>query len=511
MNIIKHRLNQKHLPINQIKSKITFTSTFKWGSNLKTDVEEFNKQAKKTVDYIVNKHKNMENLQISPISHKENDLKATIQDKIPDEPTDYEKVLHNIDTNIISNYTFYNHPKFLAETSINSYPAIIGNLISDAFNNPGVSWVSNPAGFELERLVLEWMAKEFGLSSKFLSMEGGCCVHLEHGESGAVAALAARTKKRLMKEEGFDFSKMVYYFSSECNRGGRKSGYIANGVLREVDVVYNKSTCNYEMDYGKLEDLIRKDIENGLVPCMIYSSLGTVSTSGYDNIEELSRIALSYNIWHHVDASILGNALLLKENPYIKGLDKVNSIVIDGNKALPFGLDSSFFYVDEAKYVFKALNEDFVLYVQFFQNNQSEMTNYHFGTARATKSIRLWMVIKAFGIEGLRQILRKHLSLCVVMEKYISESKEFEVFTKPNLNMITFRLRSKGNEDVEDYVDYVNSTGKMLISKGVVVLNKEKEKKEIVYGRICFNDIYMNESSIKEIFELMVKCYKEKF
>ena len=494
---IKYLINR-----NKISSVNKLFSSFSWGKNLEDDVKEFKKTAKITIDYIAEKHKNINKMPIT--NHKEPGfLDKLIPNKMPDEGRDYEDVLKDIDKNIINNYTLYNHPGFFADTSMTSYPAIIGNFVSDAFNNPGVSWVANPAGFELERIVLEWMADEFALPEVFKKVEAGCCVHLEVGESAAVVALAARTKKRTEYKDQDE--KFTYYYSSQANKAASKSIYIANGIKREIPVVWNESIKNYEMDVNALESQVKDDIKSGLIPTLIYTSLGNFSTTAYDNIERISNFSSKNKIWCHVDAGILGNLLMLKEKRelYSKGLSNVNSIVIEGNKALPFGLDSAFFYVDEAKYVFKALNEDFVLYVQFFKDNQAEMTNYHFGTARATKSIRLWMVIKSFGTDGLRQLLQKQIKMANLMEDKILKVPNFKKFVKSNFNSVMFLLNN--NEEVDKFVDFVNKEGKLYITSGEI---KEDSKK---FVKLCINDIYINESRVNEVVEILTSSYKNCF
>ena len=487
-------------------------SYYKWGKDLKSDVENFRIEAKKTIDFIAEKHRKLDNERISPSNLEPGFLDNIISDNPPENGKEFKDVLKDIDNNILNNFTFYNHKNFLADTCMNSYPAIIGNFIADAYNNPGVSWVANPAGFELERIVLDWLGDEFDLPENFKKTESGCCVHLDSGESAAVVALAARNKMRLKLNDRSQDDKFCYYYSSQANSSHSKATYIANAKAREIPVVWNSDKRNYEMDFKVLKNKIEEDIKNNLYPTLVFASIGNYSTCAYDNIENIASLCKSNGIWMHVDASILGTKLLLEDSKskYLKGLDKCNSIVIEGNKSLPFGLDSAFFWVDEAKYVFKALNEDFVLYVQFFKDNQAEMTNYHFGTARATKSIRLWMVIKSFGIEGLKNILRKQVNNLKLLELKLKNEEnynKFKVLTMPLLNILTFTLRNKSNSELKKFVEYVNKEGKILISSGSVNTTSENLR----FIKICLNDIYINEKKINNIVSILSMSYNEYF
>lgn len=505
------RLNTNYFNIKSIQNinKYSFSSNdgvHKWGQNLQADVEQFKINSKTTIDYIVEKTKEIDSL---PITKKLEPgfLDELIPQNAPEEGKRFEEVLKDIDEKIINNYTHYTHKNFHADVCLNSYPAVIGNFISDAFNTPGVSWVANPAGFELERIVLDWLAEEFNLPENFRKTESGCCVHLDSGESGAVIALAARTKKRL--EYKNQDERFTYYYSTEANKAAKKSTYIAHAQAKEIPVVWDEVKQNFVMDVEILKKTIEQDIKDGLIPTMVYASMGNYNTTAMDDISAISSLCEKHKIWCHVDASVLGNVLMLEEKQkYLKGLEKANSIIIEGNKALPFGMDSGFFWVDEAKYVFKALNEDFVLYVQLFKDNQAEMTNYHFGTARATKSIRLWMVIKAFGMDGLKALLRKQIKHINLLElKLKGDGSRFKILTKAKLNTLTFTLKKKSNRELRDFITYINDSDKMLISLGELRTQSEK----INYGRICLNDIYMKEERIDEIVGTLNKLYSEYF
>lgn len=472
-----------------------------WGYNLDKDLEQFRVEARKTIDYIAEKHLNMHN---NPI-HKDHDkgfLDKVIPENPPTEPRDFGSVLKDIDQKIIKNYTQYSHPGFMADSNHTSYPAIIGSFISDAFNNPGVSWIANPAGFELERIILDYLAEEFKLPENFRREDSGCCVHLECGESANVSVLAARFKKRL--EFPDQASKFTYYFSKESNPSIKKAVYIGGGICREINSIRTKDGSNFEIDFEQLKSMISQDTKEGLIPTFVCASLGNYSTIAVDNIPEISKFTKENKIWCHIDASILGNTLLLEDyRHYLSGLESANSIVIEGQKALPVGLDSAFYWVDEAKYVFKALNEDFVLYVQFFKDNQAEMTNYHFGTARATKSLRLWMVLKSYGMDGLRNLVRKQIDFSKKLEEKIIKNSNFEVFCKSRFGAVLFRLKGKSDKEVVEFVERVNKDGKLYIAYDKV----NSLEKNNHFCKLVINDLYINDQRVDEIAGILNRVY----
>lgn len=499
-SLFKSSVTNFSIKSNTTNNKAVFT----WGEDFNADLDEFRKEAIKTVDYIADYHLNISSKNIHN-KHDKNFLNNEIPSSAPNKPTSYDEVLKNIDEKIISKSTLYNHPGFMADSNLTSYPAILGNFISDAFNNPGVSWIANPAGFELERIILDFLADEFSLPKNFRKDDSGCCVHLECGESANVSVLAARYKKKI-EYEG-QASKFVYYYSKENSAILNKAVHIAGGIKREINAIFNKEKQNYEIDVQELIKTIENDKKEGLIPTFVSVSMGNHSTVAVDDIESISSYTSQNKIWCHVDASILGNTLLLKQNSFLlKGLDKANSIVVEGQKGLPVGIDSSFYWVDEAKYVFKALNEDFVLYVQFFKDNQAEMTNYHFGTARATKSLRIWMVIKSYGLNGLRALLQKQIDYAQLIEsKLCTNNNNFNSFCKSVFGTVCFRINGFNDTQQKEFVQYVNDNGKLFITCDKIhSLDSNNE-----FCKLVINDLYIDEKRVDEIVAILNQSYNE--
>lgn len=464
---------------------------YNWGYNHIQDTIEFKKESINTINYICDLNLNLSKKSL-------NNVKDNICDKISDnitkEPINFKESMKIID-DAMNNYTLYNHPGFMKDNHLTSYPAILGNLISDAYNNPGVSWISNPVGFELEHKILKYLAEKLNLPKQFQSNTTGNCVHFDSGESANVAVLSARSKKKT--ESNFnDLSKFCYYHSSHSNSYINKAIKIAGGINREIEVILKNG--NYEMNCEKLENQIIKDINEGYVPCFINSNFGTTKTCGSDDMIRIGEISKKYNLWNHVDASMLGNSLILNKDASKLLSNYSHSIVIDSSRTLPFGLDSAMFWVYDPKYIFKSLNEEFVLYVQIFEKNQAEMINYSYGTARLTKSFRIYLVLKCFGLSGLRRVLENNIKMGKLLIEKLEKGK-FQSLFSYEIGIICLRIKDKCNNSVKKFVDLVNNDGKLSLLEDSLII----DSKETNFVKICLNDLYINEKRVEEISEML--------
>lgn len=152
-------INNSNFPIT---SSIN-NSQHRWGLDHTNDLKEFRKVAKDTIDFIVETQLKLNEKPVTPILEP-NFMDKLIQKEIPNQPTSFSEVLNEAHDKVLQNTTHWNHPGFLTwYPSMTQYPAILGNLISDCFNNPNVSWLSNPSGFELEKCVMNWLKEAFDL------------------------------------------------------------------------------------------------------------------------------------------------------------------------------------------------------------------------------------------------------------------------------------------------------------------------------------------------------------
>jgi aromatic-L-amino-acid decarboxylase len=221
----------------------------------------------------------------------------------------------------------------------------------------------------------------------------------------------------------------------------------------------------------ELEAAIQEDKEKGLKPAIIIASIGTTSTTAIDPLQKIAEIAKKYGIWLHVDAAYAGSALVLPEFRWmIEGISDVDSFVFNPHKWLFTNFDCSVFYVKSKK----DLLNTFQLIPEYLKtsvdNDVNNYSDWGIQLGRRFRSLKLWFVIRSFGIEGLREKIRHHITLGEELESWINAQPDFEMMAPRSLNLLCFRfVKPNLPDDKIDWINQeiltrVNRSGKMYIT-----------------------------------------------
>jgi aromatic-L-amino-acid decarboxylase len=264
------------------------------------------------------------------------------------------------------------------------------------------------------------------------------------------------------------------YCSSEAHSSVEKAVRIAGfGSDNLVKIPVDR---DLRMQAFELRNAIATDILNGFTPTCIVAALGTTGTCSIDPIGEIAEIAKINSIWLHVDAAFAGTAMILPEfRSGISGIDKIDSFVFNPHKWMFTNFDCSVFFVRD-----KQLLEDTFRLVPDYLKSEADaavndFSNYGIQLGRRFRALKLWFVIRYYGIEGLRRKIRKHIDLAEWFENEISKHPDFELVTPRTLAVICFRYRpvSLRNEVLvnnlnETLLARINKTGKVFLSHTIV-------------------------------------------
>ena len=229
---------------------------------------------------------------------------------------------------------------------------------------------------------------------------------------------------------------------------------------------------NYRLDAGSLEQAIKSDIGKGLVPLCVIATLGTTGSTAIDPLDKISTITQKYNLWLHVDAAFAGTALILDEYKWmINGIEKSDSFVFNPHKWMFTNFDCSAYYVKDKEALIKtfSINPEYLKTKTAGQVNDYRDWGIQLG--RRFRALKLWFVIRSFGVEGLKQKIREHIQLAKEFEKWINENDHFEIITPRTLNLVCFRFKPSGISDVsllneinERLLTKLNDSGKVFLS-----------------------------------------------
>jgi aromatic-L-amino-acid decarboxylase len=443
---------------------------------IKSDMtgNEFRKYGHELIDWVADY---LENVEEKPTlaQVKPGDIKNQLPSFPPENAEPMEKVLKDLNDIIMPGVTHWNHPTFNAYfNSSASGPGILAELVSGALNINGMLWKSCPSATELEEVVLGWLRQMLGLPEEYWGIiyEGGSASTLH-----AIAAAREYIADSEIRQKGMsgrdDLKKLRMYISEHAHNSVDKAAVtLGIGIdgIRKIE-----TNERFEMKPEVLQKAIEDDRKNGFLPFCVVATVGTTSTTSIDPVDKIADICNKEKIWLHVDAAHAGTAAIVPELRYIiKGCERADSFVVNPHKWMFIPIDLSAFYTRKPEILKRA----FSLVPDYLKTNEdNSVTNYmDYGITlgRRFRSLKLWFVIRYFGVEGIIKILREHIRLAKLFERYIDESNYFEKLAPVPLSTICFRAKIDGLSDEElnkfnkNLMDEINSTGEVFISHTVL-------------------------------------------
>lgn len=376
--------------------------------------EEFRRHGKAVVDWIADYYERAETLPV--LSQVEpGEIRESLPRAAPAEGEPFEKMLRDVDEKILPGVTHWQSPNFFAYfPSNNSFPSILGEMLSAGLGVQGMLWATSPACTELETHVLDWMADLLGLPEKFTSRGSGGGVIQDTASSSVLCALLAareRATKFASNERGCE-GKLVAYASSQAHSSIEKAVKIAglgraNLRLIEVD-------AKFAMKPQSLRAQIEKDRAAGLTPCFVSATVGTTSSTAIDPVREIGQACRDHDIWLHVDAAMAGSAAVCAELQWIQaGVELADSYCFNPHKWMFTNFDCDCFYVADRAELIRTLS----VLPEFLKNQATESgavidyRDWQIPLGRRFRSLKLWFVLRHYGVEGLRHHLRRHVEL----------------------------------------------------------------------------------------------------
>uniref|UniRef100_A0A0K0FBH7 MIP05841p (inferred by orthology to a D. melanogaster protein) n=1 Tax=Strongyloides venezuelensis TaxID=75913 RepID=A0A0K0FBH7_STRVS len=429
--------------------------------------EEFRVNGRKMVDYLVNYIKNIEQRRVVP------DIEpGYLRDLIPKQPPQiaesYEHVMKDFENFIMPGVTHWQHPRFHAYFPAgNSWPSVLAGMLSDALGCVGFSWAACPAMTELEMIMLDWFGNMMGLPKEFLPFtpngNGGGVIQGSASECNFVALLAARFEilKKLKErfpfvEEGLLMSKLVAYCSKESHSSVEKACMIAMVKLRIME-----TDSLYRLRGDTLYAAIQEDRNLGLIPFFVSTTLGTTSVCSFDVLAEVGPVCSENDIWLHVDGAYAGSAMICPEFRYLmKGIEHAMSFNTNPNKWMLVNFDCSTMWCRDRFKLTQALVVD-PLYLQHSWTDKAiDYRHWGIPLSRRFRALKLWFVIRMYGVEGLQKYIREHVRLAKKFESLLRNDDRFEIIGEVILGLVCFRL--KGSDEINrSLLTQLNSSGKI--------------------------------------------------
>ncbi|WP_297336410.1 pyridoxal-dependent decarboxylase [Algoriphagus sp.] len=429
--------------------------------------EEFRKQAHRLVDWMADYLEEKENYPVTP-GVKPKEIFNHLPKSAPEKPESFDQILEDFQKIILPGMTHWQHPSFFAYfPANNSEPSILAEMLMSTLGAQCMSWLTSPAATELEERVCDWLRDAKGIDSSWKGV-----IHDTASTATLSAILTARERitQFQINEQGFSGGQVFrVYSSSHVHSSIDKAVKIAGiGIQNLVRISVDE---NFAMIPSELDRAILADQEAGFIPLCVVSALGTTSSTAVDPIEEITQITQKYGLWHHIDAAFAGTALLLPEFQHlIKGHQRADSYVFNPHKWMFTNFDCTVFFIREPQY----LVNTFSLTPEYLKTQLDDQVNNYrdwgIQLGRRFRALKLWFVIRTYGLEGIREKLRNHLDLTQKAKNWIENELGLEILAPVNFNTICFRMNlenhpeEKQNQLNENWMNRVNSTGKVFFS-----------------------------------------------
>lgn len=391
-------------------------------------------------------------------------LQQMIPKEAPLKAEKWEDVMKDVDRVIMPGVTHWQSPQFHAYFPTgNSVPSMCAEIVSSAISCIGFSWISSPACTELEMAMMKWLGKMIGLPEFFYEgTNGGGIIQSTASEGTLLAMLSARSKA-IKHKKVKDPNQMVVYFSEESHSSVERAAMILQFQGKKI-----KTDAKYSMCAESLKKQVEEDLKSGLTPIMCVATLGTTACCSFDRLDLLGPICKEYDLWLHVDSAYAGSAFVCPEFRYLmQGIEHVDTYNMNAAKWLQTHFDCSPFWFKDSRYMVETFNVD-PLYLQHTnQNVIPDFRHWQIPLGRRFRSLKLWFVMRMYGVEGLRECIRKDIQLAKLFETLVKSDNNFEIFHEVIMGLVCFKLKA-GNEATKCLSDGLNKDGRIYLTPAQV-------------------------------------------
>ena len=432
--------------------------------------DEFRRHGRAVVDWIASY---MERVEQYPVlaQVKPGDIRAGLPAEPPQHGEPFEAILADIEPRLMPGITHWQSPNFYAFFPANtSGPAILGELLSAGLGVNGMLWATSPAATELETHVLDWLVDMLGLPGHFKSSSSGGGVIQDTASSAVLAAvLAARERATHFASNvaGGD-GRLVAYTSSQAHSSVEKAVKIAGLGSAQLRLVAVDDA--FAMRADALAAQIAADRAAGLTPCFVCATVGTTSSNAMDPLRAVGEICRREGLWLHVDAAMSGSAMVCPEFRALQdGLELADSYAFNPHKWLFTNFDCDCFWVADRAGLIKTLT----ILPEYLKNQASasgevfDYRDWHVQLGRRFRALKLWFVIRHYGVEGLQHHIRLHVELAQQFAGWVAADPAFELAAPAPLNLVCFRLKA-GDEANRTLLNRLNSSGELYLTHTVL-------------------------------------------
>ena len=428
--------------------------------------DDFRRYGHDVVDWISDYYSRIESFPVLA-RVQPGEIRASLPTSPPTQGESFQAILGDVEKLILPGITHWQSPNFYAYFPCNaSGPAILGDLLASGLGVQGMLWATSPACTELETHVLDWLVPMLGLPEKFLSTNTGGGVIQDTASSASLCALLAgreRATRYTSNAKGCD-SKLIAYCSTQTHSSVEKAAKIAGLGAENLHAIPVDE--NFALRPDELSRQIAHDKAAGRVPCFVCATVGTTSSNAIDPVQAIAQICRENGIWLHVDAAMSGTAALCPEFRHIhQGVDLADSYCFNPHKWMFTNFDCDVFYVADRKALIQTLS----VLPEYLRNQATESgavidyRDWHIPLGRRFRSLKLWFVIRHYGVAGLQHHVRQHVDIAQQFAGWVQKDDRFELAAPVPLNLVCFR--HKGGDAINQaLLERLNGSGDLYLT-----------------------------------------------
>ena len=431
---------------------------------------EFREHGHAVIDWIAAYLDDPEKWPVLPDT-KPGNLRRALPASPPDRAEPMDRILQDFQKLVVPSTTHWNHPDFMAYFANSSTGAgVLGETLTAALNVNGMLWRTGPAATELEQLTLDWLRQMLGLPESFSGTIN------DTASSSTLYALAAARELHpglRLREDGMsgraDLPRIAIYCSEEAHSSVDKAVMTLGFGLSALRKIPTDDALR--MNARALAAAVETDRRAGVFPLAVVATVGTTSTTAVDPVPAIADICEREKLWLHVDASYAGTAGILPEMRHIlAGCERAHSFVVNPHKWLFTPMDCSALYTSRPDLLRRAFQHVADYRVVPESESAINLMDYGVSLGRRFRALKLWFVIRSFGVEGLQSAVREHIRLARELSSWIDADPELERLAEAQFSTVVFRHHPPGmtGEALDDHnarvLERVNASREVYLS-----------------------------------------------
>jgi len=397
-------------------------------------------------------------------------IRAMLPVHAPERGEPIAEILADLDKVVMPGVVHWQHPGWFAYFPANSsFESILGELASAGLGVQGMLWSTSPACTEVETHVLDWLVHALGLPDRFLSSgAGGGSLQDTASSAALVALVAARERATGFASDSHGLAKtartITCYTSDQAHSSIEKAARLAGigkEFLRLIPV-----DARGAMRADLLEQEIARDRALGHLPAFVSATVGTTGVNGIDPVDDIARICRAHGIWLHVDAAMSGTAALCEEFRFVNaGAAHADSWCFNPHKWMPVNFDCDVLWVADRAELVRALS----VLPEYLRNSATESgkvidyRDWQIPLGRRFRALKLWFVLRSFGLGGLRALVREHVEMAQDLAERVRGHARLDLVVEPPLNLVCIAHKA-GDDATQRLIDAVNRDGRFFVS-----------------------------------------------